>query len=669
MCGIAGFISQRGEQAETLRKMTDIIKHRGPDDEGFVLFEESALPPYCLGGENTPQNAFESPLSYAPTEDISSYSDLNVQIGLGHRRLSILDLSVSGHQPMSTADQRYWIIYNGEVYNYLEIREELSEKGYQFVSDTDTEVVLAAYQEWGEECLSRFNGMWAIVIYDSLKQEVFIARDRFGIKPLYYWYSPDGTLYWGSEIKQFTVCDGWEARVNPQRAYDYLLHSLTDHSEETMFDGVYHIPPGHYLKSGIKELVTGENKQLPVKRWFAINRNKKKLDLDIAGEQFEHFFKKSVRMHLRSDVPVGSALSGGLDSSAIVCEINSLLRKENKDELQKTFSSVAENEAYSEKKWMDIVVEETQVDAHFTYPDLNNLFDLTSEILWHQDEPYQSQSVYLGYHVFQLAQNQNVKVLLNGQGADEYLGGYGQNRAATQFNLLKSLRWFALYQEYKATMDGNLKQFLRSLFINSIPDSLKDFLKQKVNLLDVERFIDREKLGADTTHPYDTMAYDSETFDLSSIDDITRLHLFHNPLPRYLRWEDRNSMAHSIEARVPFLDYELVEYTCNLPHEHIYKNGVTKLVMRNGLDQVLPEKIANRKDKKGFITPEEQWVKENPDLFREKLEEAIEVTNGIIKPEALDYFDQVAKGEKPFNYTYWRLIQFSEWIKVFDVKL
>jgi len=665
MCGISGFTSRRPIGLGNLKAMTDIIRHRGPDDEGYAVFRTARSTPLCLGGIDTPSEAYSSDLSYKPVRSITASPEQKATLALGHRRLSILDLSVHGHQPMCSSDGALWISYNGEIYNYLELRTELNELGHRFHTGTDTEVILAAYREWGEGCLDRFIGMWAFAIYDSQAAELFLARDRFGIKPLYYWFDPDDTFYFGSEIKQFTACKGWEAKLNGQRAYDYLVYSLTDHTDETMFDGVFQLQPGHCYKESVANITPGSGGKIESYRWYNLERNPSDVSFEEASSGFESRFKEAVRLHLRSDVPVGSALSGGLDSSAIVCEINNLLCTEGKNGIQKTFSSCSEFKNYDERKWMDIVVRHTEMDAHYTYPKTNQLHELTSTILWHQDEPYQSQSAYLGYHVFQLAREQQVKVLLNGQGADEYLGGYGQFDNAIFYNFFKKMKWGILLREIRNARGRNLYNTLPVLSYLLIPEIIRNRIVNYFSTVShIKNMIDMEALGASTLHPFQTI-----NADISSVPGISRLNLFYTPLAKYLRWEDRNSMAHSIEARVPFLDHRLVEYTYNLPSEYLFSNGTTKRVMREGLRQILPSEIADRKDKKGFITPEEQWVKhEDREMFRSWMQSAIDASQGIIKREALDYFDDMAEAIVPFDYTYIRLILFSEWVKVFKVK-
>jgi asparagine synthase (glutamine-hydrolysing) len=277
--------------------------------------------------------------------------------------------------------------------------------------------------------------MWAFAIYDRKEKSIFLSRDRFGIKPLYYWYSPEGNFYFASEIKQFTVLPGWKAVLNKTRALDYLYHAQTDHTEESLFKGVYSIPPSHYVFLDVEKVKENVFKLEPVK-WYNVNIIKSKQTFEEAKNEFLNKFKDSVELHLRADVPIGSALSGGLDSSSIVSYINILLKKENKTDLQKTFSSCSEDPRYDERSWMEEVVKETLVDGHYVYPKGEDVFKLTEKLIWFMDEPYQSQSAFLGYHVFMEAKKNNVVVLLNGQGADEYLSGYGAYKSIRQNNMI-----------------------------------------------------------------------------------------------------------------------------------------------------------------------------------------------------------------------------------------
>lgn len=667
MCGISGIINPNGFKIEEILVSTNIIHYRGPDDEGFVIFNNFSAEPICLGGKNTPVEVFESGYNYKPTQSIENHVNDLAVIAFGHRRLSILDLSPAGHQPMSYLDDRYWIVFNGEIYNFIEIRNELLELGHKFVSNSDTEVILSAYHQWGTECQQRFNGMWAFVIYDSVKQKLFMSRDRYGIKPLYYWFAPDGSFVFGSEIKQFTVLPGWNASLNHQRAYDYLFYSLTDHTDETLFQDVYHIPPGCCFLSDISKLKPGKQKKIDYTRWYIPKYVGYKDSFEKAQDEFRELFKSAVEIHLRADVPVGSALSGGLDSSAIVSYVNILLRHKGKAELQKTFSSCSVDERYDEKQWMDAVVKHTAVDAHFVYPKGQDVFKLTEKLIWHQDEPYQSQSAYLGYHVFEMAKKENVIVLLNGQGADEYLCGYSAFKLLRHRQYLKRLKFSSILKDSGTT--GFLRQwnYTVRLFYHEIPSIISENVSYLSNNYRMQKkLFSQGKLNYKKTHPYRLISFKQKT-----IFEIANHQLLFEPLPKYLRWEDRNSMAHSVEARVPFLDHRLVEFTTQLPVDYLDGENETKKIMIYALKGILPEVIRNRKDKKGFITPEQRWFTEDfYDEFITYFKNNVQYSQGIINEKnAMEYLSKVKKGELKFNYTYWRIILFCVWMKVFNVKL
>jgi asparagine synthase (glutamine-hydrolysing) len=668
MCGISGIISVQGFQASQLCEMNDLIHHRGPDGEGYMMIDMKSQI-RLAGGRDTDPAVYTSQHNYTPKYPLERSDDSVYRLGFGHRRLSIIDLSPAGHQPLSYGNGRYWITYNGEIYNFHLIKTELEVLGHAFQSRTDTEVILAAYSEWGVSCLNRFVGMWAFAIFDSTSNEVFIARDRYGIKPLYYWFSPERHFCFASEIKQFTNYRGWKARLNKNRSNDFLIYSFTDHTDETMFEGVFQLPAGSYIKARYDEIRPSDTGRLNCQKWYFLKEEHFKGSFLDAADNFRQLFKTSVREHLIADVPVGTALSGGLDSSAIVCEINRLRIEDNGNNLQKTFSSCSEDERFDERKWMEIVINQTKVDAHFVYPQLEDVFKYSKELIWYQDEPYQSQSAFLGFSVFKLAGSNGVKVLLNGQGADEYLGGYGQftvPRYAMMASQLKFRSMLAGMSNFCNRSGASYSSLLIQIAHHLSPQFVKRGLTSIRSSSDsVKGIIDSKRLGSDIQHPYTKIPVDYGT-----VREISEHLTFYSTLPKYLRWEDRNSMASSVEARVPFLDHRLVEFCYNLPDEYLEMDGLTKRVMREGLKNLLPEPIRNRKDKMGFITPEELWVRKGaPALFRAKIAEAVDVTGGIIKPEAIKYFDDVVSGKEAFSYTYWRLIVFSEWIQKFKIKI
>lgn len=665
MCGISGIISRSKFDGKLVEAMCNAIKHRGPDDEGYIILSDSESKMIPYGGNDTPKEAYTSNTSYKPTQSITEADALLTTLAFGHRRLSIIDLSPAGHLPMLDSTNRYWITYNGEIYNYLELREELQKEGHVFKTETDTEVILAAYSQWGIDCQHKFIGMWAFAIYDTKEKNVFLSRDRFGIKPLYYWMPTEDTFCFGSEIKEFMVHPNWESLLNGQRAYDFLLYSLSDHTDETLFKGVYQIPPGHYIFEKAASFTKDSSGRVKTNSWYTIAVEPSPLTFKEAVADFKKIFYQSIALHLRSDVAVGSALSGGLDSSSIVCVINELLAKQGIKGMQNTFSSVAEDTRYSEKVWVDEVIKVIDVKSNFIYPKGEAVFTLTDKILWHHDEPYQSQSAFLAYHVFERVAHEKVKVLLNGQGADEYLSAYGSFQSLRLQNDIKNFRFIKINRELTVLGYSTISKslfYLKNIGL-MLPEKLKFFIaQQKTSYKRILNLIDTDKLGANKSHPY--LGRKTKTAVA-----IASKQLLNNPLQAYLHWEDRNSMAHSVEARVPFLDYRLVEFALSLPIDYLDGPKMSKKLLVNAMKGVLPEVIRLRADKKGFISPEERWLKEDyTNEYRELMKEAIENSNGLIKPSALQFFDDVVSDKIPFDYTYWRLLLFARWLKLFNVK-
>ena len=671
MCGIAGFFSAAPQPANIIGRMNGLIRHRGPDDEGYVLFQElSALPRVC-GGPDTPAEAYRAGIHYAPQEKLDDLGDYPVTFALGHRRLSIVDLSPLGHQPMSSADGRYWIVYNGEVYNHIELRAELEKAGYRFVSHSDTEVIIAAYDYWGEACLNLFNGMWAFVLLDRKEQKVFMARDRFGVKPLYYWASPSSTLAFASEIKAFTVLPGWQALVNGQRLYDFLAWGIQDHTDETMFAGVYQIPPGGMARWQVGNYPVLADGRLPVERWYQLTQRPFEGSRAQAAEGFLERFNDAVSLRLRADVPVGSCLSGGLDSSAIVCVMNRFLRERGSSGKQKTFSACARVQRFDERQWIDQVVAATEVEAHYVYPELEGLFQTSPQITWHQDEPFGSTSIYAQWRVFELASRNNVRVMLDGQGADEQLAGYHGFFGPHLNSLFHGMHWLAMMRELAAIHHLHGYDYARcGKFLASVilPEGVKHVLRRTgVHAHARPDWLNWERLGAKPENPFSRLG----AVNAGSVHALSVAQLTAANLPMLLHWEDRDSMAHSVEARVPFLDYRLVEYVLGLPDEFKLDGGVTKRVLRDAMSGILPEAIRGRVDKLGFVTPEEVWLREHaPEQFRNKLNESIAVAGGVLKAEeSRAILEAMITGRREFSFLPWRMISLGEWVTRFSVEI
>ena len=669
MCGIGAIYSpDRGVSPNLLGAMQSVVRHRGPDDEGTVCFYSVDGPAVIAGGRDTPESAYAAPLPYAPQQQASEKN--GAILALVHRRLSILDLSAFGHQPMCTSDRGCWIVYNGEVYNYLELREELEALGQVFISRSDTEVILAAYRTWGRDCLSRLNGMFAFVLFDRQRRKLFVVRDRFGVKPIYYWISPNGLVAFASEIKQFTVLPGWQPRINGQRAYDFLHWGLMDHTDETLFEGVFQLRGGEALDLELDGRRLAPGNRLPGYRWYDIDARSSSVSLVNAGQEFRRLLTDSVRLRLRADVPVGSCLSGGLDSSSIVCIMNGLLRAQEAHALQKTFSACATIERFDERTYIDEVVRHTNIQPDYVYPDVDQLFSTLDRITWHQDEPFASTSIYAQWHVFKRAAESRVKVMLDGQGADEQLAGYHMYFAPRFFKLLRGLHWLTLWQEMQATkrMHGYpLSWGVKQMLNNALPEFLRQPLRQLAGKPGgAVPWLNLKKLGATVRDPF----LEAGTARAPSVKAMSCSQLTATSLPMLLHWEDRDSMAHSVEARVPFLDYRLVEFILGLPDDYKIARGETKRVLREGMRGVLPERVRTRVDKVGFVTPEEVWLREQePEVFRKALRDAVEISRGIIRDSVLARLDEMIVGTRPFSFLPWRLINFGTWIRVHGVQV
>lgn len=658
MCGIAAIFGRKQNPSvyESIVPMTQIIAHRGPDDEGYVLFSAKSRDCYVYGGKDTPPSVFQSPFSYCPkTKVLENHEVLGT---LGHRRLSIVDLSPAGHQPMCTSDRTLWITYNGEVYNYIEIRKELEAFGYQFSTQSDTEVILQAYKQWGKNCLERFNGMFAFVLYDQEKQKVFVARDRFGVKPLYYWRSPSGYIAFASEIKQFTVLPGWYPSINGQRVYDFLNWGVIDHTQETLFHGVCQVRGGEFLEI---DLMADLHSKPIHHQWYFLKETPFKGSFEEASCQYLSLFTDAVNLRLRADVEVGSCLSGGLDSSSIVCVANQLLRKQNAFEKQRTFSACSESKKFDERRFVDSVVNHIGVRAHYTYPTLDHLFEECSDIIWHQDEPFGSTSIYAQWMVFKLVKEQKVKVMLDGQGADEQLAGYHGFFGNRFYDLLKDLRWKTLLDDISATKSLHSGvEPLQLLGSKLIPHGIQQLLRKMMGKPSTKpEWMNANLLNAEDRYPFQGHLH-------KSCLQQSRLQLLHSNLPMLLHFEDRDSMAHSVESRTPFLDYRLVEFTLGLPVDYKLANGWTKRVLRESMKGILPEVIRNRMDKIAFATAEEEWIKKvDPNRFRRAIDESMEASRGIFSPAAKEMTEQMIDGKRPINQMLWRIISFGLWMKRF----
>lgn len=655
MCGLAALISADGRaDVHGIRAMCDAVRYRGPDGEGYALFAGDRA--WQMDGPDTPSASRSGSAAQIPNR---------ADVALGHRRLSILDLSAAGHQPMPGLRQRYWIIHNGEVYNYRELRRELESLGHEFASGTDTEIIIAAFHQWGARCLERFNGMFAFVLYDHEQRRIFAARDRYGVKPLYWWRMPDGTLAFASEIKQFSVLPGWSARLNGQAAYDYLNWGLTDHGDTTMFENVRQMRPGSYVLAVIDALAADPQ----VVRWYEPGSSAATASLSDAVAHWRTLFLDAVRLRLRADVSVGTALSGGLDSSSIVCAVHRLRAEEGVSSGQNSFSARSRDPLFDEGRYIAAVVKQTGVQEHAVWPDVDDLFENLGALAWHMDEPFGSTSVFAEWCVFRTVGATSVKVTLDGHGADELLGGYVSFGGVFLANLLRRGHVLKLMREAKALLQSgrhSARELTLSALDDLMPAPLRAWLRRAGGQTSpMPDWIDVERLGARPGDPYaDTQGRGR------GIRGLSMSQLQATSLPMQLRWTDRSSMAHSVESRAPFLDVNLVEDTMALPDALKIDDGETKVVLRRALAGLLPAEIAGRRDKMGFVTPEEIWARrERPDSFRRAALTAIERSGGILNDAAHRRVDDILAGRRPYHASLWRMISFGAWLDRFNVAI
>lgn len=554
MCAISGIYSPEGINPldkNIVKKMNYLQRHRGPNDEG--LFFDN----FCA---------------------------------LGHRRLSIIDLSKDGHQPFSSEDNRYRLVYNGEIYNYIELRNELMVKGWKFRTKTDTEVLLKCFLQYKEKCLHKLNGMFSFVIYDNLQNSLFIARDRMGIKPLYY-IILDSKFYFASEMKAFRAIPKLVLTANNQALFDYLCFNRTDIWEETFTNEIKRLPKGHFA--------VFNNKHFRIIKWWdpkkyadnPINEKEEK----IIGK-IRELFESSVNLRMRSDVPIGSCLSGGLDSSILVGTIFKNYILPNK---LKTFTVSFPRTNLDETRFVEDLNNKYNFTNFKTYPTAEKAFKELKEFVYSNDEPTNYPTFYSQYDVMRLAKENNVTVLLDGQGGDENFAGYHYFHGFYIYGLLKKFKYLNFLKELTNIKIRNQDKSAYETFVFQV---LPGYFKKKL-LLKTLPFIKK-----DFFYEYvEKSKIYKEFFSADSLNHSIVQH-FNYKLEHLLRMEDRNSMRFSIEARVPYLDYRLVEYLLSIEEGLKIKNGETKFLEKKALGDYTVHSILKRKDKLGFETPVDKWM-------------------------------------------------------------
>ncbi len=609
MCGITGFFSTSNlVNTSNYYDAHLLTKHRGPDDEGFVAINNNIL--QIFKGDDTISDFWK-------LDHIKNVAKSNLI--LGHRRLSIIDTSSAGHQPFIFRNLS--LIYNGEIYNFNSIKKLLIEKGYQFTTKTDTEVIIKGYHCWGKELLNKLNGMWAFAIYDSDKQTMTLARDRFGIKPLYYSINSN-SIYFASEMKFILNFKDIKYTINKKSVNKYLHNATINDSEQTIWNEILELEPGSCLTFSSSGTQYSEY-------WSMTDKvASEKISEEDALEEFEYLFEDSLRLRLISDVEVGSLLSGGLDSTTIV---STLFNKNmvSKDVFN-TYSAIFDEEEYSEEKYIRETINKYDINSSFTYPDVNFVKNYINKIQYHIEDPFRSLSVFSQFSIYEnISNNYKTKVLLNGQGSDELFSGYSYHYYPFFIELLKQLKLNSLVKEVKLW-----KQY------------------RKASITQVSRQI-----------IYYLIKY---PFSLNLLRDLSINEVSKTPLREYLKYDDRTSMAFGLESRVPFLDHRLVELSIKLKSHSRIKDFTNKKIVRDYAQDKIPKSILERKDKQGFVSPQELWQRKEMKSDMDKVFSEISKNDLLGYIPGKTFFDTYSEyqNHKHNNRALvWRIYNLNLWYK------
>lgn len=624
MCGIAGLWNLSGEPVspEMLHRFTDSLAHRGPDGNGF-------------------------------------YIDPQVNLGLGHRRLAILDTSDKGRQPMAFAAGRYWIVYNGEIYNFLELKAELEKVGYSFETDSDTEVILTGYHHWGEDCQLKFNGMWAIAIWDRDERRLFLSRDRFGVKPLLYHFSKDHFAF-ASEMKAFLALDWFQPDFDPSMVALALSNEKAiEGNENTLVVGLNNLLGGHCLS-----LRAGERPV--IRRWWNTLEH-----LELApqryGEQVERFrelFLDACRIRMRSDVPIGTALSGGLDSSSVVCGMHhvSHTRGEMPDRIasdwQKAFIMTYPGESIDERKYADEVVKQTGVQPVYCTADANSYLDHFDEVLFQLES---ISDIHFGpWQIYKAQRDNGVVVTMDGHGGDEALGGY---------------QWYL-----ESALKDSIRQFSipRTLELVSILRGLDPFPNENFYLKGLQKVIRPGTLQkqswlrmkpAEAQNP--VLAADQQQLKGDALFKKLYIDFHISQLPTVLRNFDRLSMAHGVEVRAPLMDWRLICFAFSLPSSSKIGQGFTKRILRDAVSDILPESVRRRTQKLGFPNLEQAWTSNRSREFMSDIVHSAEFRQSPVwDAEKISKILQAANSDKEGNQLHrvWLHVQAASLMRLFDAR-
>jgi asparagine synthase (glutamine-hydrolysing) len=626
MCGIVGgFWTREPETLEhRFEECLESIRHRGPDDRGSFI-----------------------------------HRDTFGAVALGMTRLSIIDLSCAGHQPMKSPDGRWTLVFNGEIYNYRELRRDLQAQGMTFTSDSDTEVLLAAWITWGQGCLTKLVGMFAFAIYDRDSGTIICVRDAFGIKPLYF-AAENGSFVFASEMPTLLQLQPGNNRLNRQRAFDYLIFGVHDQDFDTFVAGVSHLPPAHLVRLSVREPGSLE-------RWWKPRIDKSyELGFNAAAEELRELFLDTVKLHLRSDVPLGAMLSGGIDSSALVCAMRHL----EPDMPIHTFSFIAADAVISEEKWVDIVNSRVGALVHKVFVNEEDLARDLPDLIRTQGEPFGSTNIYAQYRVFQAAREAGITVVLEGQGADELLAGYdgyGGQRMRSLFESFDIGGMVRFAREWKRWPGRENASAWRALVGQLLPDSLYAPGLRFANIDMNPPWINRHAFREDGISPRPNRSTRTAEGRRRRVVEVLSLALTEDSLPTLLRYGDRNAMRFSIENRVPYLTIPMADFVLGLPEEFLISpSGETKSVFRAAMRGIVPDEILDRRDKIGFDTPMKDWMSRFAPAIRERLGHARQFA--FLNPEEMVVSFDAVSGQPQWNWQVWRMVNLIWWSQLHSLR-
>lgn len=637
MCGIAGIIRHGELRSDIVPILWKTHAERGPDDRGYL----------ALRGGSTYASQHWDP------------GDAGSDVLLVHNRLAVIDLSQGGWQPMSSPDLSTHVVFNGEIYNYLELRAELDTLGHVFSSSSDTEVLLAAYAQWGKDAIPKLVGMFAFAILDLNRRVLFLVRDFFGIKPLFYSHTPVGFVF-GSTIRSILEAAPGQRHANPPAVFDFLRFGISDDSRATMIQGISHLPPAHHMEVSIDHPCEVQ----PTRYWKPGAASLHDVSFSDAASLLRDEFIKSVGLHLRSDVSVGTALSGGIDSSSITMTMRELVG--SRMDLH-AFSFIPNDAYLSEERWIDLVGRAAQATVHKVRPTMDELLSELPAFIDSQGEPAGSLSPLVQRYVFRLAKQSGVKVMLDGQGADEILGGYTSYLGARLASLLRRGR---LASGIMLLQSSSRLRSISPLHIvsNCGPFLLPGPLARLARHL-VGRDIMPDWVNAQWFDSAPTTASNENRSRSRSVLTSELKHSVQRDLPGLLRYEDCNSMAFSIESRVPFLTPKLVDLALSLPEHYLISNsGESKSVFRAAMRGIVPDQILGRQDKIGFDVPQREWLRQIRSSIVSTLSSPTAQAIGVLNvPRIKKLGASFLDGHGEFGNELWRAVNLVEWAHRYEV--